>query len=141
MDAAKLNITFESDFKNVDTARAAIRDRCRDFFNKPESEPLIEDFCIASTEAINNAVEHSGAQLIEVELLLDNKEALLRIITAGEKFDPTAEVSMPGFDNDGELPEGGFGLAIIHELADDTDYEYINGKNILTLKKVLSNKG
>jgi anti-sigma regulatory factor (Ser/Thr protein kinase) len=141
MNEQRLNISFEADFKNVDTARTTIMDRCRDFFNESGVESIIDDFCLAATEAMNNAVEHSGAKQIEVELLLNNKLALLRIITEGKKFDPTQGVSMPDFDNDGDLPEGGFGMAIISRLVDNMDYEYISGKNVLTLKKELSNKG
>jgi len=137
MGKKKLNISFEPDFKNVDAARISIRNRCRQVFNKDEAEALIEDFCLAATEAMNNAVEHSGAKVIEVELLLNNKHALLRVITEGAKFDPTSKTALPGFDKAGELPEGGFGLGIIHGLVDRTNYEYVNGKNVFTLEKRL----
>ena len=46
---------------------------------------------------------------------------------------------MPILD-DNNLVEGGFGLAIIQELVDKVDYEYRDSKNILTIKKTLSEK-
>lgn len=141
MGERKLTITFESDFKNVDMARAAIQGICRGIYPAAESESQINEFCLAATEAMNNAVEHSGANMIEMELLAGENEMALRLSANGEKFDPTAKVSYPDLDSPDGLPEGGFGRAIIREMADSREYEYINGKNILTLKKCfLKNK-
>lgn len=140
MGERKLRIIFDSDFRNVDMARAAIGGVCRELFRGPGSESRILDFTLAFTEAMNNAVEHSGSKSVVVELVSNNNEVLFRMLTEGEKYAPAATASMPLLDNEAELPEGGFGLAIIRQLVDKMDYEYLDNKNVLTLKKTLSDK-
>lgn len=137
MDERKLRITFDPDFKNVDIARAAIGGICRELSGRSASESLVLDFSLAVTEAMNNAVEHSGARSIEIEIILAKTEILFRMFTEGEKYEPLTTASMPILD-DNNLAEGGFGLAIIQELVDKIDYEYLDNKNVLTLKKRLS---
>jgi anti-sigma regulatory factor (Ser/Thr protein kinase) len=51
-------------------------------------------------------------------------------------FDPTrGEVAMPDFDRNGELPVGGYGLAIIRQLADTVSYTYRDGRNVTAVNK------
>ena len=140
MNDKRLNIAFEPDFKNVDKTRVAISNLCLDVFKNPESKHLIEDFCLAATESMNNAVKHSGAKLIEVELFFNGREAFFRIKTEGEKFDSALKRLMPALNDTDELPERGFGIAIIQELVDGIDYEYSDNRNVLTLRKVVLNK-
>jgi len=137
MDERKLKLVFDSDFKNVDIARAAIGGICRELTGRSASESIVLDFSLAVTEAMNNAVEHSGARAIEIEIILTKKEILFRMFTEGEKYEPLTTASMPILE-DNNLAEGGFGLAIIQELVDKVDYEYRDSKNVLTLKKNLS---
>jgi len=44
---------------------------------------------------------------------------------------------MPDFDDHNDLPEGGYGLAIIHRLADEFIYRYADGKNMTTVAKLI----
>ena len=137
MDERKLRLTFDSDFKNVDIARAAIGGICRELSGSSAPESLVFDFSLAVTEAMNNAVEHSGAKSIEIEIVLTKGEILFRMFTEGDKYEPAKTASMPILDDDNQV-EGGFGLAIIQELVDKVDYEYLDNKNVLTLKKTFS---
>ena len=132
----KIAIAFEPTFENVDMAREAIMGICREI----GAESFAVDFGLAITEAMNNAVEHSGAEKVEVEFVADTSGVVFKLLTKGEKFDPTVNVSMPDMDDDSELPEGGYGLAIIKEIVDSVKYEYIDGKNVFTFEKSLDNK-
>lgn len=134
MAEQKLNITLDSDYKSVDMVRAAIEGILLKLSRDHRSESLAEDFCMAATEAMNNAVEHSGSQAIKIELSVNKNEIILKMMTGGKRFDPTAKAEMPVFDKD-ELPEGGFGLAMIHKLVDSMHYEYLNGMNVFTITK------
>jgi len=94
------------------------------------------DFCMAINEAMNNAVEHSGSPLVEIEILTDENCMTFRMRTCGKRFDPTGRAAFPDPDTLEDLPEGGYGLALIQAYVDHLDYEYRDGKNILTLKKM-----
>lgn len=137
MGKRKILLTFSPTFENVDMARAAIQGICRGMYPAVESESPVNEFCLAATEAMNNSVEHSGADMLELELLVEENRLVLKLTALGEKFDPTADVAYPDLDDAAGLPEGGFGRAIIREMVDSWEYEYINGKNILTLIKCL----
>lgn len=136
----RLHISFEPDFGNVDLVRAAVRGICTDFFHLAESTTNIMDFCLIVTELMNNAVEHSKAQVMDVELILSNHEAVFRLISGGTGFDPTLPAEMPALVQDENLPEGGYGLAIIQALADGVEYERLKNSNVVTLRKVFPEK-
>lgn len=134
-DTHRLLISFEPTFGNADMVRAAIKGICTDFFKLADSAPSIMDFCLIVTELMNNAVEHSKTELIDVELVLSGDEAVFRLISAGTGFDPTAAAALPGPELDREHPEGGYGLALIHAIADGMEYECRENRNTVTLRK------
>lgn len=127
-------MAFEPAFENVNTARAAIGGVCADVFKADVAG--VRDFCLAATEAMNNAVEHSKTDLIRLELSANGQDAVLKMITRGKRFDPTLNRPLPQ-PGEKDLPEGGFGLSVIRRLSDGMHYEYRGGKNILTIRKKL----
>jgi sigma-B regulation protein RsbU (phosphoserine phosphatase) len=138
MPEYRVSLSFEPDFRNVDLARAAIRGVCGDFI-KPDSDgPCCLTFCLAVTEAMNNAVEHSGASLIVVEVEIDGEELLCRLITEGPRFDSSKPASLPENNDPLDVAEGGYGLTLMQKLTDRLEYDYVDGNNILTLRKRLS---
>ncbi len=136
----RLSFQIAPSFENVDMVRKALKGLCQDTYSGAEAESRIGDLCLAATEAMNNAVEHSGAEKVEIEISADESKVVFRMMTKGEKFDPTAGVSMPVLGEGEELQEGGFGLAIIKEIMDLVRYEYVEGRNIMTLDKVIIDK-
>jgi anti-sigma regulatory factor (Ser/Thr protein kinase) len=140
MDEKIFSLKFEPVFENVDAARIAVHTVCREHYLQPGSDLLIGDLLLAVTEAMNNAVEHSGAKEVEIEVVARPQNIVFRIISAGEKFDPTVSVAFPDLDATEELPEGGFGRALIAEMVDSVKYEYREGRNILTLEKNMITK-
>lgn len=140
MDEKIISMKFKPVFEDVDAARRAVDAACRQYYPKPESGQLIGDLLLAVTEAMNNAVEHSGAKEIEIEVTAGPQKLMFRIITAGALFDPTVGVAFPDLDDSEELPEGGFGRALIMEMADVVKYDYSEGRNILTFEKNMTKK-
>jgi anti-sigma regulatory factor (Ser/Thr protein kinase) len=130
-------VTFHMapEFAAVDEVREALKSLCDETFPGAAAASHTTDLCIAATEAMNNAVEHSGAARIGIEMIAREAGVVFRLITAGERFDPTANVAMPSLEDDNALPEGGFGLAIIREIVDVIRYDYVDGRNVLTLEK------
>lgn len=113
---------------------------------KLESENIEEHVCnaveICVIEALNNVVKHAyqgdNTKWIDVSLNLNSKVLEIRITDEGKSrtsFEtPTLEFDPEDINN---LPEGGMGLYIIHQLMDEIDYQIINDKNIFILKKYL----
>jgi len=133
----RLSFQIAPNFESVDVVRIALQGFCRKNYRGAKAESRTEDLCLAATEAMNNAVEHSGAEKVEIEISADEVEVVFRIITRGKKFDPRVGVAMPVLEEGEALQEGGFGLAIIKEIVDDVRYEYVQGKNIMTLGKII----
>ena len=136
----RLHITFDPTFANVDMIRAAVRGVCTDFFKLDCNAASIMEFCLIVTELMNNAVEHSKARIMDVELILSDHEAIFRLISEGTGFDPTLTAAMPDPGLDEDLPEGGYGLALIQALADGMEYECRENRNMVTLRKIFSEK-
>lgn len=134
-DTRRLHISFEPAFGNINMVRAAVRGVCTDFFQLADSAASIMDFCLIVTELMNNAVEHSGSSVLDAEILLSDNEAVFRLISEGTGFDPTLPAVMPDPGQDEELPEGGYGLALIQALADGMEYECRGNRNMVTLRK------
>lgn len=131
----RMFISFEPTFGNIDMVRAAVRGVCSDFFQLADCSASIMDFCLIVTELMNNAVEHSASSVLDAEIILSDNEALFRLISEGNGFDPTQTAEMPGLQQDGDLPEGGYGLALIQALADGMEYERRENRDMVTLRK------
>ena len=139
MSDCKLHISFEPTFGNVDMVRAAVRGICSDFFQLGCNATSVLDFSLIITELMNNAVEHTDAGVLDAEIVLSDQEAVFRLISAGKGFDPTITAAMPDVDQ-AELPEGGFGLALIQALADGMEYERRGNRDMVTLRKTFPMK-
>lgn len=138
-DIRKLRITFEPTSANVDMVCAAVSEACSDFFRLTESAASIMDFCLIVTELMNNSVEHADSKVLDAELMLSGHEAVFRLSSDGQGFDPTQPVNMPDVEQD-ELPEGGYGLPLIQALADSMEYEFRGNRNTVTLRKTFPAK-
>ena len=66
---------------------------------------------------------------------LNNKELVLTIIDKGIKFNPFEVENKPVDGNVEKIKEGGLGILIVKKLMSEYAYDYVNGKNIVTLKK------
>ena len=68
----------------------------------------------------------------------DSKTLLFIITDNGVAFDPTekspADTSLSATDR----PIGGLGILLVSQLMDSVNYERIQGKNVLTLKKIIT---
>lgn len=129
-----VRFSFKPTFENVDMVRAAVRGICSDFFHLNCSAASVMDFSLIITELMNNAVEHADSDLLDAEISLLDEEAVFLLISAGPGFDPTRAAAMPDPDQN-DLPEGGYGLALIQALADGMEYEVLEDRNIVKLRK------
>jgi len=138
MTGSKIMTFFlEAEFSKVDSLRRTVDSALQEWFGSTMIDSAAADFCQIIGELVNNAIEHGSCSVIEAKLYLDKEKALFTLVTDGTYFDSTAsEAVMPEAGADGELPDGGFGLAIISKLADSIRYEYRGGKNITEVGKI-----
>jgi anti-sigma regulatory factor (Ser/Thr protein kinase) len=132
-----LTFTLDPVFKSVDTIRTAIRSALVERYGTESRGADTDEFCQVISELVNNAVEHGSCTRIEAALHLTDREALFRLTTDGIPFDPVAAtVELPEAGMEDDLPEGGFGLAIIRWFSDRVHYEYRDDLNIVEVVKI-----
>ena len=106
---------------------------------KPADSTRIE---VAVEEIFSNIANYAyhpetGPATVRVEVRPDGSAVTITFIDQGVPFDPLAKE-----DPDVTLPSeqrkvGGLGVFLVKQNMDDIQYEYLNGSNILTLKKEL----
>lgn len=84
---------------------------------------------------INHGYENKGGDIF-VRLLFndDKKEFAITIIDHAKEFNQLS-VDNPTYGEGKPLEAGGLGVTIVKNIMDEFAYDYINGKNILVLKK------
>jgi len=93
---------------------------------------------LALTEALNNCVEHAylgtGRGRIVIETELPPGALVLHVSDRGRP-PPLATVRVADMPDPEDLPESGWGWALIHRLTDRVDYARRDGWNRLTLER------
>jgi serine/threonine-protein kinase RsbW len=88
---------------------------------RPLSEETLSDLKLALTEACTNSVRHAyregrGGQ-VEIVYQIEPDRLIVEVTDEGEGFEP----SSPAGDGNGDLSEGGLGIAIIRAVADEVE--------------------
>jgi serine/threonine-protein kinase RsbW len=88
---------------------------------RPLSEETLSDLKLALTEACTNSVRHAyregrGGQ-VEIVYQIEPDRLIVEVADDGEGFEP----SNLGGDGNGDLNEGGLGIAIIRAVADEVE--------------------
>ncbi|TAE23349.1 MAG: ATP-binding protein [Candidatus Kapaibacterium sp.] len=98
---------------------------------------------LAAVEICNNIIEHAYSKSygnIDILLKLEGTELSLQFTDSGASMPETAQAP-PQLDfdplNRPDLPEGGMGLYLIETIMDSSDYQRLENKNILTVRKQL----
>lgn len=97
---------------------------------------------IAVEEIFVNIVSYAyrpeiGKATIRCEVDKENLQIIIEFQDHGKQFDPLAKKDA---DISGEAlldREGGLGILMVKKSMDDINYRYENGKNILTIRKIL----
>ena len=133
---AKVLFSIEPVFSSTEIVRRGVKAALHDCLGLVR-DSRIDDFCQVISELVNNAIEHGRCTSIEGEFRTEDDKALFTLITDGVAFDPTArKARMPDFDEKNDLPESGYGLAIINQLADEFSYSCLEGKNVTVVAKL-----
>jgi len=128
--------SIKPEFRSAEIVRRGVKATLNDWLGMA-GDSRVDDFCQVISELVNNAVEHGRCTFLAGELRTEDDKALFSLITDGVAFDPTAgKTEMPDFDENHNLPEGGYGLAIINQLSDECDYRFHDGKNEMIVSKL-----
>ena len=84
---------------------------------------------LALEEAVVNVMSYAYPEgtegQVDIDLTADGDEMVFIITDSGTPFDPTQK-------------EDGLGIHLVRKLMDDISYQYVDNKNVLTLKKKLN---
>lgn len=90
---------------------------------------------LAIEEAAANVVNYSGATSIRLTTAVDNGQLVLTISDDGQHFNPasatTPDLSIPA----DQRPPGGMGIVLLRQMTTSLDYQYLSGRNVLTIRK------
>ncbi len=104
--------------------------------------PKIYMINLAVDELINNTASY-GLQgvtrpKIEIALQVNSTVLVLTMVDNGQPFDPTQDTNPDLSSVVDDRPIGGLGLHLVKAFADRIKYEYVDGKNRLTLEHDLT---
>ncbi|MDE7251668.1 MAG: ATP-binding protein [Acetatifactor sp.] len=95
---------------------------------------------VAVDELYSNLCIHSGARNVEIRCGLDDSQVGMIFVDNGIPYNPLEreepDVTLPA----GERPPGGLGIYLVRKTMDKVSYEYIEGKNCLTIVKKINTK-
>jgi anti-sigma regulatory factor (Ser/Thr protein kinase) len=124
----------------VERERTAIG-RCSDTLQNDLQDAVpakaLHDMLVALDELLTNVIMHAeqAAGPIEVEVQRSPGELELRIAYLADEFDPTAWRATHSGMTIAASRIGGLGIHLVRSLMDDFRYEYVDGRNLLTLIK------
>ena len=99
------------------------------------SDETVEDWTIAVTEAVNNAIIHGNksepSKQVKISLTLAVESLTAQVCDAGNGFDPQ-RVEDPRTPSN-RLKDSGRGILIIRKLVDDVRFERIEGGSCVTM--------
>jgi sigma-B regulation protein RsbU (phosphoserine phosphatase) len=94
---------------------------------------------LAIEEAVVNVMSYAypvgTVGNVNIEAQADDERLKFTIVDNGIPFDPTAKAEVDITLGVEERPIGGLGIHLVRQLMDSINYERIDGKNVLTLRK------
>jgi serine/threonine-protein kinase RsbW len=97
----------------VKSARAFVRHQLR---SAGAPQDVIANVELATAEACNNAILHSGSRTFTVQVGIEDDTAVVVVADAGAGFEPPRHPTMPEPESEGHR-----GLALMQELVDGVD--------------------
>ena len=129
-------------FKGVKDNIPAMLKYIEDFANEKNMEKgFVNNLSVVADEMLSNIVKYGYKDKVDdifIRLLynVDKKEFILTIVDKGEAFNPFEINNIPLEGDIENKKEGGLGILIVKKLMSEYAYDYINHKNIVTLKKI-----
>ena len=108
------------------------------------------DFDMSTTLKLNLAIEEAVVNVmnyaypagekgdVPIEAMINDEYLVFVISDSGTPFDPTAKAEVDTALSAEERGIGGLGIHLIRQIMDTINYERVEGKNVLTLRKKLT---
>ncbi len=140
MSTSRQTITLRNDLAEIARLAASVDEFCAPL-NPTDNDRLSLHLVLeeAVTNVINHGYQDGAAHTFTVALALLAGDRVKAVVTdAAAPFDPLAR---PPVDTSKPLEEreiGGLGVHLLKKLTDYSHYERRDGKNVLTLERVIS---
>ena len=142
MESKQITFSIDSSLKNVALVGLSINKICSQI-PLTDVEAYQIEACVV--EAINNTIEHAyknkKGHLVSIKVNLFLDSISFQVSDTGlsmeAELSPALDFDPKDIDN---LPEGGMGLFIIHEVMDKVAYVSDADKNILEMTKIFGDR-
>lgn len=137
MRPARVRLEIQSEAAFVAVAGGAARTFCTQLGGEDQDGDALQ---LALVEVLNNVIEHAylsqPEHVIQIELRSLENLLSVRVADAGIALPPgrLGRAALPWVEPNAvdALPEGGFGLGILREVAQEVRYRSQDGTNVLT---------
>lgn len=127
-------ITVSPNMETMNDVLAFVEDSLNEFGCPMK---IVMKMGVAVDELYSNIVRYSGASEASVGCSLCDGVLTLRFADNGKPYDPTRKETPDTALSSEEREIGGLGIHIVRTFMDALEYEYADGKNILTIRKTL----
>ena len=140
-DILDLTLTLENRLSQTDLLSTFVKDIATKLGLEKKPAAAIR---LAMEEAVVNVINYAYPTgqngLIRIEAKSDGRWLKLIISDEGVPFDPTETLQADTTLSAEDRPVGGLGIHLMRQLMDSINYERVNGKNILTLRKLIKSE-
>ncbi len=129
-------LNLEATVDNLDTVIEFVNGEIEDIGCDMKTQLEIE---MAVEELFSNIANYAyqprvGVATVRVEVLRDPLSVVITFIDQGKPYDPLAKED-PDLDQTASQTVGGLGIFMVKKSMDHIAYEYIDGQNVLTIRK------
>jgi anti-sigma regulatory factor (Ser/Thr protein kinase) len=133
----KNELTLDAVIENIDVVTDFVNELL-DAYHCPNKAKMQID--IAIDELFGNIAHYAynpakGPATVRVEVGENPLAVILTLIDQGKPFDPLSKSDPDITKNADERDIGGLGIYMVKKTMDEITYEYLNGQNILKIKK------
>ena len=132
-------LTIEATPENVDKVIEFVDEMLEEYGCGMKEQMAID---VAADELFANIAHYAynpetGYATVKVEVVEDPLSVEITFVDNGKPYDPLAKADPDTTQSIEDREIGGMGILIVKKSMDAVDYEYKDGKNILTIKKKL----
>ena len=133
------DITVDATLDNLEVVQNFVSEELE---NQGCSMKVMMQIEIAVEEIYVNIVHYAynpevGKATVRCEVTEDPMQVIIQFLDSGVPFDPMAKEDADITLSAEERDIGGLGIFMVKQSMDEVKYEYKDGKNVLTIRKVL----